>query len=66
MNSARLVLLLGAVLLSTAALAGRPQVLRGKLLDESGKPLAGEPRPPAGTASEVLAYEVIQHEEAPR
>jgi len=42
MSSARLVLLLGAVLLGTAVQAAKPQVLRGKLLDESGKPLAGE------------------------
>jgi hypothetical protein len=42
MSSARLVLLLGAVLLGTAVQAAKPQVLRGKLLDESGKPLADE------------------------
>jgi len=42
MSSARLVLLLGAVLLSTVAQAAKAQVLRGKLLDDSGKPMAGE------------------------
>lgn len=42
MSSARLVLLLGAVLLGTVAQAAKAQVLRGKLLDDSGKPLAGE------------------------
>jgi len=42
MSAARLVLLLGALLLGTAVQAAKPQVLRGKLLDESGKPIAGE------------------------
>lgn len=42
MSSARLVLLLGALLLGVAAQAAKPQVLRGKLLDESGNPMSGQ------------------------
>jgi hypothetical protein len=42
MSAARLVLLLGAVLLGAAAQAARPQELRGRLLDEGGNPLSGQ------------------------
>jgi hypothetical protein len=42
MSGARLMLLVGAVLLGTLAQAAKPQVLRGKLLDESGNPMAGQ------------------------
>jgi hypothetical protein len=42
MSAVRLVLVVAAVLLGTLAQAAKPQVLRGKLLDEAGKPLSGQ------------------------